>query len=44
LKKELLDHLFADYTYQNPENLIWENGVLKQLTQKLFWSGPFKRK
>jgi len=32
IDKELLDHLFADYNYQKPEDLIGENGLLKQLS------------
>ena len=33
IEKELLDHLFANYNYQKPEDLIGENGLLKQLTK-----------
>ena len=33
IEKELLDRLFADYNYQKPEELIGENGLLKQLTK-----------
>ena len=35
IDKELLDHLFADYNYQKPEDLTGENGLLKQLTKRL---------
>lgn len=33
--KKLLDRLFADYNYKKPEDLIGENGLLKQLTKAL---------
>lgn len=35
IDKEILDRLFADYNYQKPEELIGENGLLKQLTKAL---------
>ena len=35
IEKELLDRLFADYNYKKPEDLIGENGLLKQLTKAL---------
>ncbi len=35
IDKELLDNLFADYNYQKPEDLIGENGLLKQLTKAI---------
>jgi putative transposase len=35
IEKELLDHLFANYNYQKPEDLIGENGLLKQLTKAI---------
>lgn len=33
IEKKLLDSLFDDYNYQKPEDLIGENGLLKQLTK-----------
>jgi putative transposase len=36
---KLIDKLLADY--KKPEDIIGENGLLKQLT-KLCWSGPCK--
>ena len=36
IDKELLDNLFANYNYQKPEDLIGENGLLKQLTKAIF--------
>lgn len=35
IEKELLDRLFADFKYTKPEDLIGENGLLKQLTKGL---------
>jgi len=35
IDKEILDRLLADYNYQKPEELIGENGLLKQLTKAL---------
>jgi putative transposase len=35
IEKELLDRLLADYNYKKPEELIGENGLLKQLTKAL---------
>jgi len=35
IEKELLDRLFANYNYKKPEDLIGENGLLKQLTKAL---------
>jgi putative transposase len=35
IEKELLDRLLADYNHQKPEELIGENGLLKQLTKGL---------
>jgi putative transposase len=35
IDKELLDNLFANYNYQKPEDLIGENGFLKQLTKAI---------
>lgn len=35
IDKEILDRLFAGYNYQKPEELIGENGLLKQLTKAL---------
>ena len=35
IDKELLDNLFANYNYQKPEDLIGENGLLKQLTKAI---------
>jgi hypothetical protein len=35
IDQELVDHLFADYNYQKPEDLIGENGLLKQLTKAI---------
>ena len=35
IEKELLDRLLADYNCQKPEQLIGENGLLKQLTKAL---------
>lgn len=35
IEKELLDRLFADYNCKKPEELIGENGLLKQLTKAL---------
>lgn len=35
IEKELLDRLLADYNYLKPEELIGENGLLKQLTKGL---------
>jgi len=35
IEKELLDHLFANYNYQKPEDLIGENRLLKQLTKAI---------
>ena len=35
IEKELLDRLLADYNHLNPEELIGENGLLKQLTKGL---------
>lgn len=35
IETELLDHLFANYNYQKPEDLIGENGLLKQLTKAI---------
>lgn len=35
IEKELLDRLFADYNYKKPEELIGENGLLKQLTKAI---------
>jgi len=32
-KREQLDRLLADYNYKNPEGLIGENGLLKQITK-----------
>ena len=32
IEQELIDNLFANYNYQNPDDLIGENGLLKQLT------------
>lgn len=32
IEKELLDNLFTNYNYQKPEDLLGENGLLKQLT------------
>ena len=31
IEKELLDNLFTNYNYQKPEDLLGENGLLKQL-------------
>jgi len=36
IEKELLDRLLVDYNYTKPEDLIGENGLLKQLTKALF--------
>lgn len=36
IEKELLDRLLGDYNYTKPEDLIGENGLLKQLTKALF--------
>jgi putative transposase len=36
LEKELIDRLLVDYKYTKPEDLIGENGLLKQLTKALF--------
>lgn len=33
IKKEILDELIKDY--HNPEDLLGENGLLKQLTKQL---------
>jgi putative transposase len=33
IEQELLDNLFANYNYQKPDDLIGENGLLKQLTK-----------
>ncbi len=33
IREELLDQLIKDY--QNPEDLLGENGLLKQLTKQL---------
>jgi putative transposase len=33
IKKEILDELIKDY--KNPEDLLGENGLLKQLTKQL---------
>lgn len=33
MKKEILDELIKDY--KNPEDLLGENGLLKQLTKQL---------
>ena len=33
IKKEILDELIKDY--RNPEDLLGENGLLKQLTKQL---------
>ena len=35
IEKELLDNLFASSNYQKPEDLIGENGLLKQLTKAI---------
>lgn len=35
IEKELLDRLLADYNHLKPEELIGENGLLKQLTKGL---------
>lgn len=35
IEKELLDRLLADYNCKKPEELIGENGLLKQLTKAL---------
>lgn len=35
IENELLDRLFADFKYTKPEDLIGENGLLKQLTKGL---------
>ena len=35
IEKELLDRLLADYNHLKPEELIGENGLLKQLTKQL---------
>ena len=35
IDKELLDRLLADFKYTNPEDLIGESGLLKQLTKGL---------
>lgn len=35
IDKELLDRLLADFKYTNPEDLIGETGLLKQLTKGL---------
>ncbi len=35
IEKELLDHLFANCNYQKQEDLIGENGLLKQLTKAI---------
>lgn len=35
IEKELLDRLLADYDCKNPEELIGENGLLKQLTKSI---------
>jgi putative transposase len=35
IEKELLDRLLADYNHLKPEELIGENGLLKQLTKVL---------
>jgi len=35
IEKELLNRLFANYNYKKPEDLIGENGLLKQLTKAL---------
>lgn len=35
IDKELLDNLFANYNYQKPEDLIGENGLLKELTKAI---------
>jgi hypothetical protein len=34
IEQELLDNLFANYNYQKPDDLIGENGLLKQLTNR----------
>ena len=36
IEKEMLDRLLVDYKYTKPEDLIGENGLLKQLTKALF--------
>ena len=36
IEKELLDRLLVGYNYTKPEDLIGENGLLKQLTKALF--------
>ena len=43
IEKELLDSLLANYNYQKPEELIGENGLLKQLTKAVL-SVLFRRK
>jgi len=35
IEKELLDNLFASSNYQKPEDLLGENGLLKQLTKAI---------
>lgn len=35
IEKELVDRLLTDYNYKKPEDLIGENGLLKQLTKAL---------
>ena len=35
IEQELLDNLFANHNYQKPEDLIGENGLLKQLTKAI---------
>ena len=41
IKNELLDELLKDY--KKPEDMLGENGILKQLT-KPFWSGHSRAK
>ena len=36
IEKELIDRLLVNYNYTKPEDLIGENGLLKQLTKALF--------
>jgi putative transposase len=36
IEKDLLDRLLIDYKYTKPEDLIGEDGLLKQLAKALF--------